>query len=119
MVCALAATWYHPLKYVLWFTDRTLVRDVWKPSQRLNCAILDWWQWLRQRVPEHRLADAWSFLALACPQYWNSPARHDIGMPESVTAVMAAEGNKLLDALEEWAVAELSDLWQGTASHTA
>ncbi|CAM3929666.1 hypothetical protein [Alicyclobacillus pomorum] len=119
MVSALPKAWFHPLKYVLWFTDRTLVQDAWKPSERRNCVILDWWQWLRRRVPEHRLADAWSYLAFACPQYWNSPARQDIGMPESMTAAMAAEGRKLLDALEEWAVGELSDLWQGTPNHTS
>jgi hypothetical protein len=110
--------WPHPIRFAVWITDRTLLMDTAIYQGRVTVLCVDWWRWLVNRVPANRLCDAWMYLALACPEYWGSAERRQLGLDEPTASAMAAEGRKLLAALEEFAVAAVTRLWEADRSRT-
>ncbi len=85
-----------PITLVL--LDRMLIRDreshEW-PNGRCVFA-LDWWQWLRARVPEDRLQDAFLYLCLSHPAYQTSLEFRSLGIQSDTAKLMADYGHDLL-----------------------
>lgn len=103
----------HPIHYVLVLTDRTMVRPVChlRSSTGASCVVVDWWQWFRAHVPEHRLIDAWMFLCCACTTYRRSDACRRIGWPPDVLQAMAAEGERLFEAFLDSVADTVVQMW--------
>ncbi len=111
LVAKLQPLWPHPIRFALWITDRTLLQDAMLHEAGVTVLCLDWWRWIVNRVPANRLADAWMYLALACPEYWASVERKQLGMDEPTAAAMANEGRKILAEVQEFAASALAGLW--------
>jgi hypothetical protein len=118
IVEGLQPLWPHPIRFAVWITDRTLLMDTAIYQGEVTVLCVDWWRWVVNRVPANRLCDAWMYLALACPEYWGSPERRQLGLDEQTASAMAAEGRKLLAAVEEFAVAAITRLWDVDRSRT-
>ncbi|GMA48702.1 hypothetical protein GCM10025857_00590 [Alicyclobacillus contaminans] len=71
----------------------------------------DWWQWLRSAVPTQRWSDAWLYLCMAIQPYRQSEERQYAGLPQERCEGMAKEGGRLLSAMEDWLVHQISVLW--------
>jgi hypothetical protein len=108
----------YDLRFGVVITDRALLDDFWRIStdSGVQWLVFDWWQWLKQRVPDSRLADAWMYLSLACPTYWVSQEREQLGLDESVAVSMAQEGNKLFATLSAELISRIREEWASHAS---
>lgn len=112
---SLAAT---PVRYGVLLTDRTLTRDICHVRSAGGVAwiAVDWWQWLRQRVPTERQADAWMYLAHAHTSYLGSGEQKRLGLPEDITNAMAQQGRDLQMQVVEFVCNEVRSLWSSAPS---
>lgn len=116
-VRTLTDTWMHPVKHGIVVTDRTLLGDTWLFSTSTNTTwlVFDWWQWLRRRVPQNRLCDAFMFLCHSCPGYWDSEERKRLGMEPALSESMKMEGTRLMDTMVTALVDEVLQMWASGA----
>lgn len=97
----------------LYLKDKTLIRS---PDSGAQWMIFDWYQWLRQRVPEERLADAFLYLSHATYVYWQSPEREILGFSEADSQAMADEGERLLELMGREIFENVMALWDESSN---
>jgi hypothetical protein len=101
-----------PVKFGLLITDRVLTMDRLHVNvSDVEWLVFDWWQWLRRRIPDKRLSDAWMYLAVACPAYLHSEPCQMVGFADDVLRAMGQEGNRLYAAMQEQVAQDLMELW--------
>lgn len=103
-----------PIRHVVLLTDRTLVtgRSATTSESGVSWLMLDWWQWLRQRVPRDRLQDAWVYLAYTHPNYAGSREHRELRQAATVAAQMTREGQALLSRMAAWVAKEVEEVWR-------
>ncbi|QQE76791.1 hypothetical protein [Alicyclobacillus sp. SO9] len=86
------------------------------PDGQGKWLIFDWFQWLKQRVPEERLSDAFFYLSHATYVYWQSPEREIVGLSEADSQAMADEGERLLEMMANEIFESVTALWDESAN---
>lgn len=105
----------YPVQHGVAIVERTLL----SPSHRCTSPtgtdwfVVDWWQWLRERVPQHRQADAWMYL-VQTTAWRHSEERRRLGLTDDTAADMAQEGRRLLDQMTAWICDTVTEQWRQT-----
>lgn len=107
------------VRHAVVLTDRVLFRPraqfvVWDRPW----LVFDWWQWCRDRIPARRWADAWMYLSLACPVYFASGERQQLGIDASTADAMRSEGERLLAIMTDEIASQITAQWRDTPTGT-
>lgn len=104
----------HKVRFGIVLLDRQTIQPFTLDSGKAGIWLFaDWWQWFHRMVPKSRLSDVWMYLCHACPNYWHSPERRALKIPDELSASMQAEGNRLFDALVAEISSEIAEMWNG------
>ena len=107
----------HVFRYGFVLSDRWLTeKQIQLVTANTQWVVMDWWQWLRARIPKTRQADAWLFLCHATHSYQAAPERAEAGFDESIAKEMEEEGNRLMEHIASWVSQTMMNTWYQNSS---